>query len=208
MYVITADQVDSRRGRDLAAALIERIDAAHGASLLLPPDQTAGDEVQVLVASAGTALDVVLEATRDGNWSVGLGVGGIRAPLPDAVRKATGPAFIAAREAVEAAKRAEGRIAVRTGAPDPDARTAAEHVDALLRLLVLLRARRSDAGWEVADQVAAGRPQKDVAADLGVSAAAVSARLKSAAWRADEAARPALAHLLDELDRRSDGDED
>lgn len=198
MFVITADQVGSRHRDDLGADLIARLAPAYGDTLLLPPDQTAGDEVQLLTDSADTALDIALDTTRTGEWSVGIGVGDIRTPLPDAVRKAGGPAFIAAREAVEAAKRADGRIALRTGRADD--RDRAERVESLLRLLVLLRERRSDPGWEVVDLVADGSPQKDAAAALAITPAAVSARLKAAQWRAEQDARPAVAHLLAELD--------
>ncbi|WP_395243405.1 DNA-binding protein [Agromyces sp. MMS24-K17] len=201
MFVITADQVGSRHGDDLAADLIALLTAAHGDDLLLPPDQTAGDEVQLLTDSADAALGLALAATRTGDWSVGIGVGDIRMPLPDAVRKAGGPAFIAARDAVEAAKKADGRIALRAGRPE--AADEAARVESLLRLLVLLRDRRSDPGWEVVDLVADGRPQKAAAARLAITPAAVSARLKAAQWRAEQDARPAVAHLLAALDTRA-----
>ncbi|UOE44798.1 SatD family protein [Agromyces larvae] len=201
MFVITADQVGSRRGRDQASELIGRLEAAAGDRLLLPPDQTAGDEIQAITDSADSALALTLEATRDGHWSVGLGIGDVRMPLPDAVRKASGPAFIAARDAVDAAKRAEGRIALRSGHAATAAR--AEHVEALLRLLVLLRHRRTQPGWEVVDLARAGRPQKEIATLLDITPAAVSARLKAALWRAEDAAVPAIAALLADLDAAS-----
>jgi hypothetical protein len=198
MFVITADQVASRRQADRAGGLIEHLSERHGDHLLLPIDQTAGDEVQLVTASAETALAIVLDATRDGRWSVGLGVGDIRTPLPDATRKATGTAFIAAREAVGAAKRADGRFALRA-APIASGVTVAD-VEPLVRLLVLLRERRTEAGWEVVDLMHDGRLQKEAAAILDVSAAAVSARLGTALWRAEADARPALVRLLRELD--------
>jgi hypothetical protein len=129
---------------------------------------------------------------------VGLGVGDIRRQLPDAARKATGTAFIAAREAVGAAKRADGRFALRA-APITMNITVAD-VEPLVRLLVLLRERRTDPGWEVVELVSDGSQQKEAAATLDISAAAVSARLKAAMWRPEEEARPALVRLLRELD--------
>lgn len=199
MFVITADQVASRRDADRAADLVDELAGQYAEQLVLPADQTAGDEIQLVTRSASTALSIVLDATRAGRWSVGLGIGGVRMPLPDAARKATGPAFIAAREAVGAAKRADGRFALRAaGAPQ-----AAGDVEALVRLLVLLRERRTDPGWEVVGLMRAGHQQKEAAAILDVSPAAVSARLKSAMWRAEEDARPALERLLAELDAES-----
>lgn len=205
MFVITADQVGSRRDSDRTGALIASIAQTHAGALLLPPDQTAGDEIQLVTQSAATALTIVLDTTRTGRWSVGVGIGGIRMPLPDAARKATGPAFIAARDAVDAAKRADGRFALRAadGGPAP---FTADEAEALVRLLVLLRERRSDLGWEVVDLMNAGHLQKEVAGLLAISAAAVSARLKSAMWRAERDAQPALVRMLEHLDAAASND--
>jgi hypothetical protein len=200
MFVITADQVASRREADRAGALVDELAERYADDLVLPADQTAGDEIQLVTRSAPTALAIVLDATRNGRWSVGVGVGDIRVPLPDAARKATGSAFIAAREAVTAAKRADGRFALRAAAPDT---SAAADVEALIRLLVLLRERRTDHGWEVVELMRAGHQQKEAAALLDVSPAAVSARLKAAMWRAEADSRPALERLLAELEAES-----
>jgi hypothetical protein len=203
MFVITADQVASRREGDRAGALIEELAERYADELVLPADQTAGDEIQLVTRSAPTALAIVLDASRFGRWSVGVGVGDIRMPLPDAARKATGSAFIAAREAVGAAKRADGRFALRAAGSAELASRAAD-VEALVRLVVLLRERRTDHGWEVVELMRAGHQQKEAAAVLDVSAAAVSARLKAAMWRAEEDARPALERLLAELEAESE----
>jgi hypothetical protein len=201
VFVITADQVGSRRDTDRTGALIADLAERHAGQLMFPPDQTAGDEIQLVTESADTALGIILDASRTGRWSVGVGVGDIRMPLPDAARKATGSAFIAAREAVGAAKRADGRFALRSGSEEASKR--ATEVEALVRLLVLLRERRTDHGWEVVELMREGHRQKDAAALLDISPAAVSARLKAAMWRAEEDARPVLVRLLDELDRES-----
>lgn len=198
MFVITADQVGSRREPDRTGALVADLTEKFGDGLMLPVDQTAGDEVQLVTRSAQTALAIVLDTTRTGRWSVGLGVGDIRSPVPDAARKASGSAFIAARDAVGAAKRADGRFALRA-APLTTRVTVAD-VEPLVRLLVLLRERRTEPGWEVVELVRSGRQQKEAAALLDISPAAVSARLKAAMWRAEEEAVPPLVRLLQELD--------
>lgn len=198
MFVITADQVGSRREPDRTGALVAELTEKFGPGLMLPVDQTAGDEVQLVTHSAEIALAIVLDTTRTGRWSVGLGVGDIRYPLPDAARKATGTAFIAARDAVGAAKRADGRFALRA-APLTTRVTVAD-VEPLIRLLLLLRERRTEPGWEVVELVRSGRQQKEAAAMLDISPAAVSARLKAAMWRAEEEAVPPLVRLLQKLD--------
>lgn len=219
MFVVTADQVGSRTDIDRSAAMQRELQERFGRRLRLPLDQTAGDELQALTDDPGTALDLVLALARDGHWSVGLGVGDVRMPLPDAVRKAAGGAFIAAREAVDAAKRADGRFALRAAnpparamdatAPDAPAHATAPvltapELDPLIRLLLLVRDRRSPQGWEAIDLVRDGHSQKRAAAILGISDAAVSQRLKAAVWSVDDEARPALVRLLAELDRATE----
>ncbi|MGR0220537.1 DNA-binding protein [Agromyces sp. ZXT2-6] len=199
MYVITADQIGSRADIDRSDSMRHELQAGFGDRLALPVDQTAGDEVQAITADPATALDLVLALHRAGRWSIGLGVGDVREPLPDAVRKAAGPAFVAARDAVEAAKRADARFALRAAEGDHGTLEPA-HVESLVRLLLLLRDRRTPHGWEAVDLVRDGRTQKDAARILGISDAAVSQRLRAAQWNADGDAAPALIRLLGELD--------
>src|SRR3954463_127752 len=96
MFVITADQVDSRRRADIVAPALATIGDRFSAHLALPPDRNAGDELQALTADAATALELILTLTREGAWSVGLGLGEVRLPLPENTREATGDAFVAA----------------------------------------------------------------------------------------------------------------
>jgi hypothetical protein len=206
MFVITADQVGSRTDIDRSTEMQRELQQRFGTRLRLPVDQTAGDELQVLTDHAGTALEIALALGRDGHWSVGLGVGDVRTPLPDAVRKATGGAFIAAREAVDAAKRADGRFALRAASGPTDTSRSAAPLDAtelepLIRLLVLVQDRRSPQGWEAIDLVREVGSQKRAAETLGISDAAVSQRLKAAVWSIDDEARRGLVRLLSELDR-------
>ena len=201
MFVITADQIDSRHDRDRASDMIAELVHRHAEAFMLPPDQTSGDEIQLLVGTAVDAFAVVLDLHRTGFWSVGVGVGPVRTPLPASTRQATGDAFIAARAAVTRAKRTEARFALDTPpAPArPGASTGAE-VEALMTMLLLLRQRRSSEGWEAVDLLESGLAQTDIARRLGISTAAVSQRVKSAQWKVERAAHPALVRLLDNLD--------
>ncbi|MFC5928796.1 DNA-binding protein [Cryobacterium melibiosiphilum] len=231
MFVITADQIDSRNDRDRAGEMIAQLTADLGQAFSLPADQTSGDEIQILMPNARSALTTILALHRSGFWSIGLGVGSVRTPLPLATRQATGGAFIAARTAVTRAKKTDARFALNVEASvadavsppepldaDPGARTPerpalgsptrpaveqldAVDVEALLAMLLLLRQRRSIEGWEATDLLEQGLPQVEIAGILGISTAAVSQRVKSALWRVDEAARPALVRLLENLDR-------
>ncbi|GAA2231587.1 hypothetical protein GCM10010413_32090 [Promicromonospora sukumoe] len=184
-------------------------------------------------AGAGLAVDLSLHLLRDQGWSIGIGVGSVEGPLPSVSREARGYAFYRARDAVERAKtRGRGTsIAVEgppPGAPDlraagntesgnteprstePDTTASdteppdlAAEVEALLRLLAAIRARRTPHGWEVADTLAslADKPgrQRIVAQSLQVSEQAVSQRVRAALWQEEEAVRPVVVRLLAEL---------
>lgn len=201
MFVITADQIASRTRTDIAAPTLERLQRRHGAQLLLPPDRTAGDEIQVLGADAATVLAIVLELARDDEWSVGLGVGAVGLPLPTATRAASGPAFYAARDAVNRAKKRSTRFALSSqGAADAES-TRVGGVEALIDLALALRQRRTAPGWELYELVSAGLSYKEAAERLGISAPAASARAKAAQLAVEANAVPALVGLLADIDR-------
>lgn len=193
MFVVTADQRDSQVSDDLVPAGLRAITASAGPRLALAPERTAGDEIQTAIGDASGALDVVLHLTRLRTWSVGLGVGAVEQPLPANVRAARGPAFVHARDAVDRAKRTPTRMALSAGPEGTDA-------EALLRLLIELRDRRTTEGWEVHDLLAEGMNQREAAVQLGISEGAVSLRARNAGLRTEEAAVPALQRLLERLD--------
>ncbi|MCU1577652.1 MAG: DNA-binding protein [Leifsonia sp.] len=207
MFVITADQIDSRSTTDVAGSTRDSINRDHGGRLLLPADRNAGDEIQALTDDAGTALALVLELTRTGQWSVGLGCGGIRLPLPSATREASGEAFFAARDAVSRAKKQQTRFAIEARSADEAGQTwpGGEDAEALVNLLLLLRERRSPAGWELYDLISAGMAQSEAAVRLGITPPSVSSRARAAGIRLELASIGALTRLLENLDRASTG---
>ena len=214
MFVITADQIGSRTDRDRAGEMIAALDAEFSPSFILPPDQTAGDEIQLLLRDAATTLAVLLALHRDSHWSIGIGIGEVRTPLPASTRQASGGAFVAARAGVTRAKKAEARFALAVDlAPGAGSRGGAgvgesgggsvlnaEEVEALITTLLLLRQRRTKEGWAAVDLLQGGLSQVEIAALLGISTAAVSQRIHSALWRVDQSAQPALVRLLENLE--------
>jgi hypothetical protein len=194
MSVITADQVGSRHSADLVGATVARLDKTHRGDLALPVDRNAGDELQALVATAQTALSIVLDLNRSGDWSVGLGIGRIELPLPEATREARGAAFLAARAAVSRAKKSPLRFALEGG-------SGAESVEPLILILLALRERRTEQGWQVYDLIAAGHSQKYAAHELGITPQAVSDRMSVAQVRIDLDAHEPLGQLLAALDQ-------
>ena len=187
-YVVTADQRGSRRSADRVAELLPRLG---GVPTVLSFERTAGDEFQGLLDDPAAVVDLVLLLVREDAWSVGVGAGPVQAPLPASTRAATGPAFLSARRAVDAAKQRPSHVAVR-GAVAPEAADA----QAVLGALALLVDRRSDQAWEAIAQVSGGRTQAQAAAALGISRQAVGQRLAAAQWDLEQELRPTAARLL------------
>src|SRR6476469_8935929 len=96
-------------------------------------ERTAGDEVQGVTDSPDAVIELALDLIRRGHWSIGIGIGPVEEPLPASTRAGRGPAFEAARVAVERAKRAPAKMAVEGGDP-----ARAADAEAALTLLALL----------------------------------------------------------------------
>lgn len=187
-FVLTIDQRASRRNPDRVPGALS---ALSGVPTLLRFERTAGDEFQGLLDDAAVAVGVVLDLVRAGGWSIGVGAGPVQLPLPGSTRAGAGAAFLAARAAVEAAKRRPSRVAVR-GPAD----TAAGDAQAVLTALAVLVDRRSAQAWEAIALVDAGRTQAEAAAELGVTRQAVGQRLAAGLWDVERDLRPTAARLL------------
>src|SRR3954468_22407871 len=114
-YVLTVDQRASRRGPDRVADVLRRLNGS--VPTVLPFERTAGDEFQGVLAEPDVVVAVALQLVRLGGWSMGIGAGPVQSPLPQSTRAGTGPAFLSARRAVEAAKQRPVRLAVRGVVP-------------------------------------------------------------------------------------------
>lgn len=203
MFALTVDQVDSRHDDDRVEAALRRVAGSLGNDAILAPERTAGDEFQLLLRDARTTLDVVLDLTRLGEWSVGLGIGDVEEPLPSSTRAARGTAFFAARDAVERAKTVLEHVAVEVA---PGRRLGTADVEPLVALAVRARARRSHEGWELADLLRAGHSRVDAAGILGITPQAVAKRYVSAELRTEEAVHAALVRLLTDADTDTETD--
>jgi hypothetical protein len=188
-YVLTVDQRGSRRGPDRVADALRLLNRS--VPVLLPFERTAGDEFQGLLAEPADVVDVVLRLVRLGGWSIGVGAGPVQTPLPESTRSGSGPAFLAARRAVDAAKHRPFRVAVRGVVP-----TDAGDAQAVLTALAALVERRSEQAWEAIALVDEGRTQADAATALGISRQAVGQRLAASMWELERELRPTAARLL------------
>ena len=195
MFALTIDQHRSRTGDDdlvpgLLAALAD-------VPAVLPFERTVGDEVQGLLDAPEAVVEALRTVLRDGNWSIGLGIGPVETPLPGSVREARGPALLVARDAVDRAKGAgEVRLAVGS-ASDP---VGAGDVEAVARLVGTLIGRRTDTQWATIDAVDAAPTQRAAAEALGVSPQNVSQTLTASAIAAERAGYPVLVRLLERVE--------
>jgi len=186
--VLTVDQRGSRRNPDRVPSALTTLT---GVATVLPFERTAGDEFQGVLDDPAAVVEVVRRLVREGGWSVGVGAGPVHTPLPRSTRAGSGPAFIAARAAVEAAKRRPVRVAVRGAAGE-----AAADAQAVLTALAALVERRSDQAWEAIERVEAGGTQSQAATQLGITRQAVGQRLAAGLWEVERDLRPTAARLL------------
>ncbi|AXJ10568.1 MarR family transcriptional regulator [Arthrobacter sp. PM3] len=209
MYVMTIDQRGSTGDVDRVPAFLQELGALPAAGRF---ERSVGDEVQGVVAQAADVVEIALHALRSGRWYVGIGVGEVDLPLPASPREGSGPAFVAARAAVERAKAAAAHVplAVVAGAA-PRGRNshgagqaACANAEAVLRLIGRLIQERTPAQWKVVDMlrtVRHGQPgihgtQKVAARKLGITEQSVSRAVLRSGWQEEWAARPAAEMLL------------
>jgi hypothetical protein len=199
VFVITADQIDSTHRADLAGDAVARLNEDYHPALVLPVDRNAGDEIQAMLDDPAAALALILELTRSEQWSVGCGIGEVRSPLPANTREAAGPSFVAARQAVDRAKRSPTRFALRVDAGQAIGET---DIAPILDLLLFIRSRRTDEGWELYDLLSAGLTQSEAADRLGISPQAASQRARAGGIRTELGAHSAVARLFGEANTR------
>jgi hypothetical protein len=186
VVVLTVDQDASRSGPDRVP---EALEALTSVSSLRAFERTAGDELQGILddpAALPAALEPLL---RSGGWNVGIGIGPIETPLPDQARAGRGPAYVAARQAVTAAKTSPWRI---RAAGDSG---AVRHLESAVWLWAALLGRRTARGWEVADLLDQGLTYDETAARIGISQSAVSQRAAAAGIAEGRRARDLVAYL-------------
>ena len=213
MYVLTIDQRGSSTDVDRVPGFLVELAGLSTAGRF---ERSVGDEVQGVVERPEEVVEIALHALRSGRWYVGIGVGAVDLPLPASPREGSGPAFVAARLAVERAKSAAAHVplavvsgGLRRGAaatsPENSAgATACANAEAVLRLVGRLVQDRTAAQWKVVDvlrlvqhgHTSTHGTQKIAARKLGVTEQSVSRALLRSGWQEEWAARPAAAMLL------------
>lgn len=183
---LIGDVVGSRRARDraglhdrLARALREIAPGAVDAPLV-----TVGDEFQGSYATPGAALDAAwrlrLRLSPDVDVRIGLGHGPV-ARLDETTQD--GPGWWAAREAIDWVKQTQSRATtehLRTAYRSADEGPEVEAVNAALQCRDHLVGVMDERSLRILAALVAGQSQAAVAQAEGISASAVSQRVRSA----------------------------
>lgn len=167
-----------------------------------PMRVTVGDEYQGVFATLGDALSATLWvrlALRPlGDVRHGLGRGEIQV-LGTQPRVEDGPGWWAARAAIEHVEQAEGRAAtrtLRTAVVDPSPGSSVDLVNATLLLRDELVSRLGERSLSVLRGLLHAQTQRDLADELGISASAVSQRVRADGLGAILAAHELMKDLL------------
>ena len=189
-FVVMADQEGSRRHGDRVPAALARLHRTTPARLAF--ERTAGDELQGLVDSPRAVVDAVVALAPEGwhhagdvteassVWNRAPGQVFL-VPVPDSTRAARGTAYLAAREALAAARSSATALALRTVGTDDYRADEVADAEAALRLVRAVLARRTGEGWQIVDLYDEGLTGAQAARRLGISPSAVSQRLRRAA---------------------------
>lgn len=195
MFVVTIDQRGSRIRGDKVPELLGLLASIE---TVLPFERSVGDEIQGVIRDPDAVVEAVARVLRERDWYIGIGLGQMDLPLPKNSREASGNAFVAAREAVDAAKKTGERVPLCVKTPLAAAAEWAAAAEAVLVLAGDVIRRRSEAEWRVLDALAAApdASQKEVARKLGISPQAVSKAIVRAGRHEVRQGRDAAALLL------------
>lgn len=167
-------------------------------AVLAPFERTVGDEVQGIPEDAAATYEVIRQTIRLGRWHIGIGVGEGTLGIDGAARSGSGPAFIAAREAVEVSKTLRSSFALRRGCAETkkEEHHYVSDAQAAIGLWINLLQRRSNAQWEAIDLLEQGKNGKEAARMLEISEQAFSQRRIASGYEEEKAARPLILRLL------------
>lgn len=199
---MTLDQRGSRSGTDLVPQTLELLERILVGDMtpVAAFERTAGDEIQGVVADPKAVYAVVRMLLRDAAWYIGIGHGSIDQPIPVRAAEGGGSAYWVARDAVNLAKtkRASTPIAFVSHTHGE----LASDLNGLLQLLGFVLVERSAAAWQAIDLITTsygtpnGVTQKLAAQTLGITPAAMSARLSNAGLNQELEAQPVFLKML------------
>jgi hypothetical protein len=197
--VVNSRQIEQRATAQKRLQLLLAFlnDAFHG-SILAPFSLSRGDEIQALVLRAAIVPDVVWEVGVRFPQSpirFGFGLGQLSTPLAPIPMETDGPAWWAARSAVESAAATRRNGGVWQGFGEAD-----KVLTAFGTLLGHMRGRLTPRQRAVLEQLRSGGEMVQVAERLKISKQAVSGIVAAAGWRAYQEGEAAWRSLLNEYD--------
>jgi len=166
---------DKRRA-DVVARSAEALATLPGVS---PFEMVSVEDIRTDVDSPEAALNLVMALLSDGNWAIGLGI------------THNGRGVYAASDAV-GTRPAQVKVGVDTRHPG----TAAEDIAAIFTLIGHVLHKRTLEGREATSLVRSGMNQNEAARELGISKQAMSQRLQSAGWQAEQSGWKLALHLI------------
>lgn len=190
VVVLTVDQDGSREGSDQVPDALEVLSPV---ATRLPFERTVGDEFQGVLDDPLAVVAALERLLRAGVWNIGIGIGAVETPLPDHARAGRGPAYLAAREAVTAAKSSPWHARALAGEGHDS--EGARALESAVWLWAALLGRRTTRGWEVADLVDEGLTYDETASRLGITQSAVSQRAAAAGIAEGRRARELVEFL-------------
>lgn len=202
----------SRRRADYVADVAE---ALANADSVLHVEQVGIEDLLCHTEGAEETLAVVLSLIQAGDFAIGIGrTVTMAGHNPEAAEEweelppeeqlvATGEV---ARRAVRTRQRA-GEVTVRLELPGPEQTQApgkgaeiAEDIAAAFTLIAHVLARRTKEGREATALLRSGYSQSEAAEVIGISKQAMSQRLASAGWQAEQAGWNLAVHMLARVD--------
>ena len=197
LAVINIDQRMSRGApANRADEWSTELNVSYSDELILPFTPTIGDEIQGLMAAPPAIVEIVLRGVREKGWWLGIGIGEVETPLQRTAARSRGPAFYAAREAVEAAKRSHHGFVVRT----EDERSTSDIQTVLELLAFLIRRRGQDPKrWRAVELAQTGRSTVEIGKAFGITQQAASKRLLNAGFYEEVQGRRLAERLLREV---------
>ena len=157
--------------------------------------RTAGDEMQAVLADPAALAPIIGELLESRAWWIGLGLGRLTRVGASAPESA-GPAFKAARTAIDAAKLAAAGLAVR-GEPEP----LTESLQAALAALAFIVQKRTNRQREVVATVRTTESRRAAAHRLGITHQAVSDALSTAGYDPEQQLARLITALASEATR-------
>jgi hypothetical protein len=189
--VIDLDQRDSTAWADLVAPYAEMLNSAFRDALQLPFVRTTGDEMQGVLGDPSRLNELLDDVSDRRDWWIGIGIGAItRAGVSS--RESAGPAFKAARAAIDAAKRNRAAAGAAVCGEPAD---HAESLQAALAGIAFIRAKRTERQREVVATARRVPAQRTAAEQLGITQQAVSDALRAAGYDAENQLRGLASRL-------------